>query len=295
MRFFNFIIVIIIGLFSLTSCESTLDSSDSLNDPHMVVYSLFAPDSLWKVYVTKTQSIFSELQEIILDEAEVNVTDLTNNQSLVFDYNPDGYFSTNQKPIEGHVYYITVSHNDYGIIKATNSVPSIEQLSVSSSVYSNNEESFVNIEITPNSEEAKALYYAWEIVELEDVELDSTGLIIEGGNEVKSLVQLREFDNDGLSFVGGSDFSNTGSIKDSLQSALLKRFFIDGESEVSPDTKIAVKLIAISNDMYHYYNSLANLSNQAQSTNTNKVEIHSNVIDGFGIFAGYKEKYIILN
>lgn len=295
MRVLNIFIGIVIASFALSSCESTLESSSSLDNTHMVVYSLFAPDSLWKVYVTETKSIFSEESNLSLEDAEVRITDLTNNFSITFDYSSEGFFYTNHKPIEGHVYYMTVNHEDFGIVKATNSVPSIQSLQVSSSVYANNSESYLNIEITPNSDEEKELYYAWEIVEIDESELDTTLFFSEEEITISNSVQFREFDNDGLSFVGGSDFGDSGSIKDSVQSTLLKQLLPDGQGTLDPSRKVAIKLIAISNDMYHYYNSLSNSSTQVQSSNTNQQEIHSNIIDGYGIFAGYKEKYIVLN
>jgi hypothetical protein len=286
--------IIVIG------CESeySIDDTDSFV-PELVVNSFFAPDSTWKIYVSRTKSVFDSNTDVSVSDAEVTVTDISGNFNFDFTYSPDGYYTSSNRPIANHVYRLLVKHADFDYLHAVCQVPTVEYVSVASQTQTIGDESFINLEITSLSEESKQYYYAWELVEVVEVKGDS---LIGGGLESEyvevesSAIEFRDFNTDGLSFIDGSNLGN-GSILDSLVNVFYKgNSGTSGGNEPQVDgTKIAIKLIAISNDMYNFYTSIDQLNDQPQSSNnTSTTKVYSNVSDGLGIFAGYIENYILV-
>ncbi len=293
LKYSTYLISLVVLLCS-TSCESVLDTTTEVENPQLVFHSLYAPDSLWKVHLSHTTSLFDAEKDVIVDDATLSIWDLTSNHQIEFTYSPEEqYYVTNQKPVSGHVYYASVNHPDYGQIQATSTVPSIDQLEVKQDIQSNGIDAYLNLEIIPKSQAEKGLYYAWEVVEIDD---KSVGNILteEDDNEINSVVEFRDFNNEGLFFVGGRD-SDSGTIKDSLNSNLIREYLNQPDGGASNNKKIAVKLIAISDDMYKFYNTLNLINTQNQTSQTTLVELHNNISGGHGIFAAYKEKYIILD
>ncbi len=285
-------ILISICLLSVVSCESVIDIDDSDFQSQLVINSYFAPDSVWQVQLTRTKSVFDSNTDLGIRDAKVLIQDLTSNIEFNLQHTQDGIYHTSSKPQEGHVYHILVDDEELGVSQAIGKVPSTDHIEVIGSFVENQNSQYLNIEVQSSQTNNADTYYAWQLVNIADTNLgDDGGLISNPDSEIAS-VDYRDLNNDDLVFVDGNSLNN-GTVRDSIPGDLVSE--LTNQSQLDDfGSNAAIKLVAISKELYHYLESNEQQA-QLEATHTHHTPQHySNVINGVGIFAGYKEVYIQL-
>jgi hypothetical protein len=289
-------IVIILGLVSVWSCQTVVDYDDDDFIPQLVVHSFFAPDSTWEVHISQTKSIFDSNTDLGIYDARVSVVDVTTQQNIDFYHTEDGIYKTTHNPLPSHVYHLLVQDQRLGIAQAIGSVPRVDHISISASLDNNNNgDEYLNISLTSDSDQSESgTYFAWQLIEFKGGKPNPKDM-------VPGVVQLPEETTpfglatttrnlENLNFLPSEDFDT--SVTDSIPSDIVQEVIEDLELE-NLSNNAAIKLVAISKDLYDYYETLdeTQASHQSSSIQSNQY-YDSNVINGTGIFGGYKETII---
>jgi len=288
-----YFIIICFGLAAMVGCESVIQYDDSNFQPQLVINSYFAPDSVWEVYITHSKSVFDESSDLSVDNAEVIIQDLTANFEFELEHQGDGVYTTGYKPQSDHVYHIIVDDEELGISQSIGRVPAVEHIEVRSSIVENQNSQYLNIEVHSSHTNNSDTYYAWQLVNLEDTNLGNQGGgIVSDPKDQSVAVSVRDFSVDNLIFVDGKSL-NCKTVQDSIPSDVINEVITKGKfSEVKNNA--AIKLVAISKELYEYYHIQDQQIDKQSSNSSHQAEYYTNVINGLGIFAGYQEIYIQL-
>ncbi len=112
---------IIIILFS-SSCNKELEIDLPEPEAKLVVNSLLNPDSLFKIHVSKTTSVFDSIP-LYVSDAEVK---LFENNLFIEDltYSDNGFFiSEILKPLESKIYSVEIATEEFGLTSAKDTIP----------------------------------------------------------------------------------------------------------------------------------------------------------------------------
>lgn len=286
-------LLLLLGLGLVWGCETVIDYHDEDFVPELVIHSVFAPDSIWEIHVSKTKPRFSDNFETEINNANVVVEDVTKHNTIEFQYKGNNVYTSPSKPIGGHVYHLLVEHEDLGRSAAIGKVPKVNHIYVTADIHEHNSEQSIEISIASNSHDNEATdsYYAWQLVEFEEDD-DDGGIILdpsEGQFTSPALVTTRNLNPGGLIFIPGNEFQDN-AVSETIESDELNEVLND---PINLEGKAAIKLTAISKNLYDYYDSTLNNPTFSSSNNT-KPQVYSNIIDGYGFFGGYHETIIRL-
>ena len=291
----TYVIITTLCLFSIWSCQTVVDYDDDDFVPQLVVHSFFAPDSTWEVHISQTKSIFDSNNDLSIDDAKVSVVDVTTQQNINFYNTEDGVYKTTHNPISSHVYHLVVEDQNLGIAQAIGSIPKVDHISVSAYLNNSNGEDYLNISLKSDSGQTESdTYFAWQLIEFEGGKPNPKDqnpeieIVPQEQTPFGSLVTTRNLEN--LNFVPSEEFDN--SITDSIPSTVVQEVIEDLEIE-DYSNNAAIKLVAISKDLYDYYQTLevSHTGHQSSSIQSHQ-SYDSNIINGAGIFGGYKETII---
>ena len=292
---------------SLPSCVKELDTSIIDFQPRINLIADFSPENIWKIEITETQSIFDNSKVKTIEDAKVEIKDLDLGTNFFLTQDPDDgfYYAGVRKPVVGHDYEITVEADGYKSVSARAYVPSEVEYTLTKSDRvgeAGDNISYYNIRITDNLTEEN--YYILEF-ETRNEEINNpdpgtepeepnNDLIISSDdldplfsnftrNPEDVFVEENDFSGDSFNIQFNSDQFN---VKEDDSS--------DGDPEETNSTvSYLVKIKAVSKDLFLYLRSLEEYKNSTD-LNYNYV-VHSNVVNGTGIFGAYNEQEIILN
>ena len=280
-------------ILTVISCESVIEIDDSNFEPQLVINSYFAPDSVWEVKLTHTKSVFDGSTDLSVENANIIIQDLTSNLEFDLDHSGGGLYETSYKPQDGHVYHIIVDDEELGVSQAIGKVPSVDHIEVIGSIIEDQNSQYLDIEVLSSQSNNSDTYYAWQLVNIEDTNLVDGGGIFSNTNEqISSAVNTREFTTDNLVFVEGSTLDD-GSVRDSIPGEVVTELTSQGQ-EGEFGCNAAIKLIAVSKELYNYLESNDQQTALEGSNTHHRPQHYTNIKNGVGIFAGYKEVYIQL-
>ena len=278
---------IVLSLFILSSCEENLDLALKNQPSVMVLNALAGKDSLVKVNISRTYNLKDEPIDQILNGATVKLYEEEKLLGNLEAFN-NGWYQLNTKFESEKEYEIVVSHPDYTAIHSKTNIPV----------------SIPIVEVIFEKEHSNRQYYSIKFDDKEESQdyymilLKGISLYENNGETYEYSTDLTYYSDD-VVFNGNllenatdleqqyllgsktfSDFSFNG------QHAAIS-FFVDKTSNWSDFTELKIMLYHINKDYYAYERSKKMIENRKNFPFYKKINLHSNVVSGSGIFAGY--------
>ncbi len=309
-------IFFVIGiLLTLSSCHKIIEVDYPEFESKLVINSFFCPDSVFRVFVSKTTN-FNDSNVYFIDNATCK---LYADDKYLFDfiYQDTGFYVApdNYKPIVGVKYKIEVSTKNLSSAWAEDSIPvfmpRITSVSVvDSAEYQTDEYILYLSELSFSFEDnlAEKNYFEMEMQERDDTLPFPVDTIVIGENDTIFSVgymtmTLSPRGNDPVIVNEGLiDFQPVKyPFSDELFNGQLHNFkilfcpnvFEENDVQDYADYTFFIKLRSVSEAYYHYRKKLIlHINNQEGDfwTGTGApVQMYSNVHNGYGIFAGYQE------
>lgn len=285
------------------TCERPVELSLGDPSPQLVVNSDFTAGQNVLVTVTKTQNILESPAVKFVDNALVEVfqeDELLETLTFIPQTNrlPPKYASSDFKPREGETYILKASAPGFDPIIAKSHVPypvEISQLYVS------------NVNLASNSESQNDLTYSYNVLlQFEDpadmvnyYHLDFfqkvfSYTVLEGdtiinGSSLESLSFSPENNNNSFIayFLGGVLFEDAKFNGSLITASFNISISIDSETKLLGP--MLAQLRNVSEQYYHYYNSVSRQQTSGNDPFSPPVFIDSNVENGKGVFAGYNQ------
>jgi hypothetical protein len=265
----------------LVSCQLIVDVDVPFEGKQVTANSLFNPDSLWSVQLNLNRSVldtdgFEEVNDaqVIIYEGDDVIDTLTNVGH--------GHFrSDNEKPVPGKTYMLSVNAPGYGELRATSAIPFACPVT-RAEAYEPGTNGNTMIKVTLRDDDNATNYY----------ELYA-GLENEYYNYNNGQMEYRR----GRIPLSAKDPSIPSEDDRPSNSILFNDVRFNGrETELTFETSgsnlsyhgtITVTLITLSEDGYNYLRT-GRLQNETSGDPfAQPVNVHNNIKNGFGIFAGY--------
>ena len=302
------ILLFLIGFaIAMTSCETIVDVDIPNQKPELVVNGLFSPDSTWRVQVTSAApfAVSPSFQRPVIENPVIEIWD-QNQRITQFtrdDAQPGGWYVAPVAPAAGQNYSIRVSSDGYDTVEGIGEIParaSIEQFATELISPTREEPGRLDFTITLNDTPAHKNYYGLDVIwHTEQFDLE-TGENYRGTHHIgfttndPSLIEPDLFDPDDnhTSRVFFTDDLFEGRTHD-LDFSVHISFF------PSPDFQIIqrydVLMYSLSEDMYRYLRTAEQQQSVRDDPFAEPVQIHSNLSNGYGIFAGYQVRTFSVN
>ena len=278
------------ALLVLAACEKEVEWDTSNYQPKLVVNALFNPDSSWAVEVAKSQSVVAEEVNFEVTDAVVKLFEANELQAFAtLDLASDGgngetsiYRVQNFQPEPGKSYTITVEKSGFETVIAERAaVPT--QPTIDAAVLNTDLESDFefrgSIDLTFTDDPNDANYYHLIIRRPSftqgDGSITLSGYDPEAFN-LGSFANAFDYYEEGFLF---SDEDFNGQIR--TVNCALNTFF---DPDLKPYDHFFVELRGVSQDYYEYHKTA---NDQFYSPINKYVEVHTNIQNGLGIFAGY--------
>ena len=272
-------------LFLLVGCELIVDIDVPFPKAQLTINSFFHADSLWVASLSENQSILDvsprkriEHGQIVLYHNEIPIDTLEHIFNGV-------YRSDNGKPIPGLEYEIRAMAEGYLSVRGRSHIPLPATITNVELIETTTPEGFPETTVRVTfSDDSQATNFYQIFLESELDFIDPTGEVKTGRNRLgiwsdDPIVQNNgDIDYDGIFlkdivFNGGEgviSFKTTGSNMQYFQN-------------------IIVTLRTLSEDYYNYKITGSLQQNTSDNPFAQPVNVHDNIDDGFGIFAGYSE------
>ena len=272
-------------LFLLVGCELIVDIDVPFPKAQLTINSFFHADSLWVASLSENQSILDvsprkriEHGQIVLYHNEIPIDTLEHIFNGV-------YRSDNGKPIPGLEYEIRAMAEGYLSVRGRSHIPLPATITNVELIETTTPDGFPETTVRVTfSDDSQATNFYQIFLESELDFIDPTGEVKTGRNRLgiwsdDPIVQNNgDIDYDGIFlkdivFNGGEgviSFKTTGSNMQYFQN-------------------IIVTLRTLSEDYYNYKITGSLQQNTSDNPFAQPVNVHDNIDDGFGIFAGYSE------
>ena len=290
----NRLISLLLAALALAACETAVDIALPEEEPRLVVNALFHADSLWAVGVSASRSVLTDVRPEPVTQATVEVLEGGEVvETLAYRRASDLYRSRRHRPQAGRTYTVRVSAPGFPTAEATATVPeplpfSIDVRRVEDGYDAPSDVQAHEIAVTFSDPGGTANYYAlgvYRIIEIGRVRAYSS-IGFSSGDAV--LRENRLVDDD-LFEVDGDPYYDRAYFDDDA---------IDGETytvtiraasfdEPGVDDRYFVVLESLSEDFYEYLRTREISDYTGENPFAEPVSVHSNIEDGFGIFAGY--------
>jgi hypothetical protein len=271
----------------LVSCEKEIPFNDPGAEPRIVIGSFISPqNSNMTVELSKSESILADDSFVFLNDASV---ELYENNSLLGAMNPteDGVYVFDQNPVAGNKYSVKVSHPTLPSVSAETTIP-LNLVNASIAVETINDIDQYNQRITlafddnPNEKN----YYQLLLYFNYDMQFEEYLLGWSTNSEI-----LRNSD----SGSGDSEFFH-------LENAIFSDDLFNGNRVSIPinssnyieGANVILRLMHVSEDYYLYRSSVWLQLETGDNPFAQPVPIHTNITDGYGIFASYNYQNFIV-
>lgn len=290
MLLFRFkILFIIIAIFQI-SCEEDYILHREAFKPSIVVNSAFTVNQPWVVNLTYSRDLLNHNTKINpVTNAYVEIIEKATSRIIILKQAEDGYYKSDIYPPQADkTYELRVTVDGYPLITSSSLAPKNAVVEIISDVIER-----VDFEI----KDAGQNYYIWNLIFTNLSNPIDTSSITDPKNLVSS---INKYNN-----IAGylNDLSNPNPNDAESQGTKSSLYLSDpnGGSNPpggqNPDSTFQVKrylrFLTVSRDLYSYYKSVEKFiaSDNHNSSFSKNPEIHSNIKNGLGIFAGYTEVY----
>ena len=277
---------IIIVLLASYSCEDDINLDLNHNSPVMVVNALAGNDSLVRVHVSLSKQLQNNDSQKTLTDATLSIYEegkLLGKLKTV----EDGWYEIQSKFQADLNYRVVVNHPNYKSVSAETRIPSESEISDCKMTKS---ETAYHFQLEFQDKSYSKDYYMIvlyaitnEVINGENIQQNilvsyySEDIIFEN-NLLENTTDLeRNLLRGSLCF---SDYNNNGEKFDIS-------FYAPIGSFATENLTFKVKLLHISKDYYAYERSKIMISNREDLPFYKKINLHSNINGGAGIFAGY--------
>jgi len=281
-----------------SACEVDLKLDGIETQSKLVVNSLFSPDSIWIVHVSKSRNIFTDpvgIQDV--EHANVIITDEGTGETFHLLYMRDGYYVNKfLSPVPGTKYNIEVAAEGFKTVYSMDETPYRITINfINEEFVEHLGDVVLKVEFEIVDRGGQENYYVWELIvtPLEDDE--------NGESSVKDVTLIGSLDMNIDNGTNGEKVRHKLFITDSTfdGSSYSTSFFYtdpsvnDQNEENEDDVNILyqkqLKISVISKNYYLHLRSLELYENSRSisSTVSQPTEIYSNIENGFGIFGGF--------
>lgn len=264
-------------VFSLISCEKEAAIIVPKADEKIVVNALLEPNKEIEVFVSKT---YHYQDNSLLNLTDAIVTLTTNNQKIdTLSYNKNGTYSkTNLKAVSGNHYSLKVIHSNFPIITASDYVPYPPQIDsvlfISNNLKDEQGNIFSEFRYYLHDNKDETNYYVPYIHATKSILYSSGVALNQPSSSFFSQVFYNEHEIPQENYAYSDSIFNGLPISISVFYPNLFIAFLDDSLYKELDSK----LYAVSSTYYLYHLSVKKYNSQHN--------LHSNIINGYGIFAG---------
>lgn len=278
----NYILYLIIILLASYSCEDDINLDLNSDSPVMVVNALAGNDSLIRVHVSLSKQLQNNDVQKTLADATLSIYE---EGKLLGKLNTaeDGWYEI-QSTFQANLNYrVVVHHSQYESISAETRIPF--KIGISDCKLTKSESSY-HFQLEFQDQSYSKDYYMILLYAVMDVENNQQNAllsyysddIIFEDNLLENTTDLeRNLLRGSLCF---SDYNHNGEKFDIS-------FYTPIGDSTNENPTFKVKLLHISKDYYAYERSKIMISNREDLPFYKKINLHSNINGGAGIFAGY--------
>ena len=280
--------LILVLLITLVACQKTVYVDIPDKGRMITVNSLFNPDSLLKVSVSKSCYILNnDIQAI--ENATVEVYENSNLIETLLYLNNGLYKSTTQKPSSGNAYKIKVTIPDMGTVETKSYIPVetiITQIDTATVMrtepggYRYEQLEFrVKFNDAPNTNNYYLLEPMQTIIYTHDDYFMDTII-------TDTIQYIMDFESNDPSIV--EDIWGKGMLfNDNLFNGNTYEFVFSTEKYFYDTTSIVINLKSISEDYFKYLATYYKYMDTNYDPFMEKVSVYSNIEGGVGVFGGY--------
>jgi Domain of unknown function (DUF4249) len=283
------ILVLLFALFQI-SCEEDFVLIRGTFKPSVVVNSAFTANQQWVVSLTYSRDLLDHKTKIKpITDAYVEIIEKSTTLIIPLQHKGDGIYTTDiHPPKPDKTYELKVSVAGYPLITSSSIAPRNAQVEIISDVVER-----VDFEI----KDVGNNYYIWNLISTNVSNPIDTTYTTDPKNLVES---IKKYNN-----IAGylSDLTNPNP-NDAESQGTKSSLYLPNSNDGSnpgtgqqPDSTVQIKrylrFLTVSKDLYAYYKTVEKFkaSDNHNSSFSQNPEIHSNIKNGLGIFAGYTETY----
>jgi hypothetical protein len=314
MKKYYFIILLL-----LSACITEVPFPERQTTPKLVVGCLFGADSLFNVYISKTQAVFDTSDNYVsntkveLWQNGIKIEELQHIEK--------GLYRSSVRASVGIVYTIKVSAPDYVPVEASDIIPEKQhileaELAVNAGFSYTYLSDYNTVNIIFTNDIQKKLYYETLLVfsswlpifyfNFNDYSEDSVyyNSIVSVMSSDEPFIQQENYKFDGVTKVKSLVFSN--NLIHEVEKGMLIKFY--GGYDIGSQARLNVYLKSISENYYLYKKTLRkHLESQGFVDPTSLEDyallsfggisenVYTNVKNGYGIFAGYSVDTVSFN
>jgi len=278
--------------FLLLSCERTIPFPEMETAPLLVVNAFITPDTTWQVTLSQSSPIDSMVTFIPVLNGQVNILDLTTNQTIALSHQKKGlYIAPTPLPQVNHTYQLTASANGFSEASATTTIPSTPQVQLNkyrASTFQNQANYLFDLSIDDNP--GAINFY---LIEIQYILETPTQLLTENAThfsfDSNSDNETIVVDHQNLkrSYLTDENFNGaTYTTQIGASSPLLKM-------RTNTDIlKAVISIKSINEAGYLYLKSVERFENVEDQIFAEPPSVCSKIENGLGIFAGYSVQQI---
>ena len=296
---------LIIALLMLAACETPIQVDLPEQDPALVVNSLFTPDSTWNVNVSTSVVYDEQINPRDVNDAIVEIFDGDRLVERLESAGTGGVYVSpgNLKPEAGRIYTLRVKASGFDEVVGVGSAP--EPIPTGGLVFEG--EAFVRFEyqysVTMDIQDIpdRKNYFGLYTLQLHK-EYQGNSLLSEHYNNGffktrDAVLAEQDVFEPEESYFEDSFFTDElfEGRSHTLDFRVIGFQTLEAEPELSPDnTHIEIEhyvnLMTLSEDMYKYWKTTQDQDDLSDDPFATPVQAHSNLSNGFGIFAGYSQQ-----
>ncbi len=294
-RYANILIFISLIL-AFLSCVKEIDSNAEF-ESKLYVNSIISPDTTISVSVLHTAPVFGDRPtEYFVEEAEVTIYDRTIGERIELFHTSEGIYKCGVNAKPGHSYELQVSAPGFESVYSAIAVPILDNFDFFNfSIEQDEDIASLHVEVEIDASFGTDKFYAWDVsvktreTSPEPVEegvaptadvaiADEFTSLKHGFTPTRSLVPVEQYDLADGKFTA---IINNAILNDSEESSI--ESFLESN-------KITIRVVAVSKSYYEYLFDSKNAESNSSSI-TVPEDPYSNIINGYGIFASYNERY----
>jgi hypothetical protein len=261
----------------LSSCIEVVEVDVPKEESVIVLNAMFSPDEPWRVSLTLSAPINDGGSQFeLVDDAVVTIYDGDDLVETLI-YENKGFYVSSGKPVAGKAYEIQVNSPRYGKVSAHSVVPSVVEITdfeivMQGTALGSQARGVIRFPDPPNEKNYYQILAHWQYRGSQ-----FPPQVVQVYSEDPAVSIKDEFGNTIYDFYNGFVFSDT---------------WIDGqEAELNfrcgPEEKLIITLRSITEDMFLYQKTLMLQRYFELDPFSQSIRVHSNVSEGYGIFAGY--------
>jgi hypothetical protein len=274
----------------LSACELVVDVKVPVDQPKITINSDFTPDTTWLVEVHRSKYILDDGPTAAIENAVVQIVDNNSNVVTLTHIGYGQYVSNDGlRPMENVQYELKVSAPAYVAVSAQSSLPPVRTISNAEVTWlaegGVQQEFNFSIDVTFIDDGNTDDYYEFKLFVLSEWQDPQSGEVIESRWPIYAYTDDPALKNENIERI---------LFDDKLINGKEIKFRIKGMNFFSEDQKIEVLMRSLSKDLYKYQLTAGLQNYSSGDPFAQPVPVYNNIINGFGIFGGYRESKFIV-